>query len=111
MNVLVRRKRMVWVWALTASNLKMLPLRILMWWVPWIGIVMLAFLNFPLVQAIIFAGVTLLAVANFWMLGYVRNARRVPRIIAETISDFTGWHPDLTELELRERMRKQAAQQ
>lgn len=110
MNRLVRRKKILWAWALTASDRKTFTIRVLLWWLPWVGITMLAFLNFTFLTAIAFALVTLFSCGSFWLLGYIRAARRGVRNVAETYADCLGEHPDLVEFDLKRVMRKQAAQ-
>jgi len=104
-----RSGRQLEVWAMTAESKAIRTARVLLWWLPWIVIVGLAFTYAPFLPAVVLCLTTLVAGGGVWTLGFIHARRKNLHQMAVLISEWSGEHPDIAEMELREGLRSRAS--
>jgi DMSO reductase anchor subunit len=105
MKRLVRR---IEVWALISESKTIRTARVLLWWLPWIVIVTLALWYMPFLPAAVLCSIVALAGVGVWTLGFIHARRKNIHNMAEVICAWSGEHPDIVEMEMKEGLKARA---
>lgn len=108
MKRLMRRYRIVVVWVLTCEQSRFDKVFSLLWWLPWIAICVLSMLYMPFLPAAVLDLVVLSFAGLTALHGYYSARRKNVHNLVVLESEWSGCHPDLMELEMKEGLRARA---
>lgn len=108
MKRLVRRYKIIVTWALTTEEKNFDKVFSLLWFVPWVAVAMLSFQYMPLLPALVLDTAVLAFGGSTALHGYYTARRRNIHNLVVLEAEWSGAHPDLMELEMKEALRTRA---